>query len=260
MLYLRAGGSRDAEVVSSIFPDRNGMGVVNGIACGIDKAGTGGPFFGLDPEDNGGCQRLFSFFVLPGMEVDILVFKDNTGDLVVFPASGEFGFGNGKRDQATGLGGMRRLNGFDTELLVRAGVLDGAKVKPGFWMLVSVMRRVGLVVQDELDSFAFRGHVADEPGRMGWKFYVRQIALQVGDQAIDVIVFIAGVADDGAPDFQGVLFCFFHCMMILILSDHIGLPIQGKGLGVDDLGILCGDDARRQHYTGSGAGDCRAWF
>ncbi len=28
------------------------------------------------------------------MEVDILVFKDNAGDLVVFPATGELGFGN----------------------------------------------------------------------------------------------------------------------------------------------------------------------
>jgi hypothetical protein len=190
------------------------MGMVNGIAGGIDKAGVGGPFFGLDLEDSGGCQHLFSFFVFLRVEVDILVFNDDAGDLVVFPAAGELGFGNGKGDQATGLGGMRRLDGFDAELLLGAGVLDGGEVKPGFWMVVSVMRRVWLVVQDDLHGIAFCGYVVDEPGGMGWKFYVYQISLLVDDEAIDVIVFIGSKAGDGAPDFAGVLFCCFHCMMI----------------------------------------------
>ncbi len=221
------------------------MGMVDGIAFGIDKAGIGDPFFGLDLEDGGGHQRLFSFFVFLGMEVDILVFKDDAGDLVVFPASGELGFGNSKGDQATGLGGMWRLNGFDAELLPGAGVLDGGKVKPGFCMVVSVMRRVGLVKQDKLDGIAFSGYLADEPGGMRWKFYVHQVPLLVDDQAIDVIVLIAGVARDGSPDFPGVLFCFFHCMMILILSDYIGLSVESKGLGMDDLSVLCENDAGR---------------
>jgi hypothetical protein len=190
------------------------MGVVNGIARSVNKASVSGPLFGLDLEDSGGCQCLFSFFVFLGVKVDILVFKDDAGDLVVFPAAGELGFGNDKGDEATSLGGMRWLDGFDAELLLRAGVPDGGKVKPGFWMLVSVMRWVGLVVQDKLHGIALCGYIADEPRGMGWKFYVCQIALQVDDQAIDVIVFIAGVADDGAPDFPGVLFCCFHCMMI----------------------------------------------
>jgi hypothetical protein len=193
------------------------MGVVNGIACGIDKAGIGGPFFGLDLEDSGGCQRLFSFFVFLRVKVNIFVFKDNAGDLVVFSASGELGFRNGKGDQATGLGGMRRLDGFDAELLLGAGVPDGGKLKPGFWMIVVVMRRVGFVVQGEMHGIAFCGYIADEPGGMGWKFYVYQISLLVDDEAIDVIVFIAGVAHDGAPDFADVLFCCFHCMMIFDL-------------------------------------------
>jgi len=243
-----------------IFPDAKGVGMINGITSGIDKAGVSGPFFGLDLEDGGGCQRLFSIFVFLGMEMDILVFKDDAGDLVVFPAPGELGLGNGKGDQATGLGGMRWLNRFYPELLLGAGVLDGGKVKPGFWMVVPVMRWVGLVVQDKLDGIALCGYIADEPGGMRWKFYVHQVALLVDNQAIDVIVLIAGVADDGAPDFQGVLFCFFHCMMILILSDHIGLPIQGKGLGVDDGGVLCEDDARGRNQAEPGTGDGGSWF
>lgn len=46
----------------------------------------------------------------------------------------------------------------------------------------------------------------------------------------------------------------------LPLADHIGLTVDGKGMGVNGLGVLCKDDAGRWGLAGSGAGDGGAGF
>ena len=165
--------------------------MVNCVTVRIDKSRVGFTLFGPDVEDWGGRQGFFSFLVLFGMEVDILLFKDNAGDPVVFSAAGEAGFGNGEGDETAGFRGMRRLYGSNAKLSVVAGILNGFKLRRR--MSMSVMRRVvGLVVQDDLDEIPFCRNFANKPGGMRWKFYFFEVSLLVDDHAIYVIVLVGG--------------------------------------------------------------------
>src|ERR1700754_863647 len=133
------------------------MGVINSVPLLVDEAGAIGVLSGFDKEYRGCRQRFFPFSVFFRMEVDIVLFKKNTGDLVVLAAAGKLGFWNGKGDHAAGFGRMRRLDGFDAELPLGAGVFDGFEVRSRLWMPVFVMGRVWLVMQDKPDRITFGG-------------------------------------------------------------------------------------------------------
>src|SRR3984957_9046939 len=178
-----------------LFPDSKSMGVVNGVAVCVDKSRFCAALFGLDVQDGCGCQRIFLLIVFLRMQMDIVVFKNDAGDFVVFAAPGELWLRNGKCNRATGLRGMRRLYRSDDEFAAGAGAFNGVEVKPGLRIIVSKMWWAWLVLKDQSNDITFRGHVSDELCCVGRKFHIFQCAFLVDDKTIDVIVFIGSVAN-----------------------------------------------------------------